>query len=131
MPRPAVVAILFAVVLSGCASGLRRPVASVEARPDADGVQHVTVDLHSFYFEPNRIVVHRGHVVELVVRNRSIVVPHNFTIADSALVVSVSKWGPGRQRVRFTPEVVGEYEFFCHVDHHAHKGMTGTLVVIP
>jgi len=127
-------AILAASVLllsAGCTSGLKRPVDSVEAVTDSRGVQRVEVDLHSFYFHPNRIVVHRGVPVELIVRNRALLVPHNLTVADSALSLSVSKWGPGSSRVRFTPQVAGEYEFFCHVHGHAKKGMTGTIVVVP
>ena len=31
--------------------------------------------------------------------------------------------------VRFTPEKPGEYPFYCGVDSHMKKGMTGTLVV--
>ena len=123
--------LLLALAPGGCASGLNRPVSSVTAKPDSAGVQHVDVDLHSYYFEPNRVVVHAGRPVELVVRNRSLVVPHNFTIADSALAVSVDKWGPGSSRVRFTPSPPGEYEFFCHVHGHAKHGMKGTLVVEP
>lgn len=130
VPWPALVA-LVGLLAAGCASGLRREGSSVSAVTGTDGIQRVAVDFHSFYFEPSRIVVHRGRPVELVVRNRSLIVPHNFTIADSALSVSVNKWGPGSRRVRFTPEVAGEYEFRCHVDHHAKKGMVGTLVVEP
>jgi plastocyanin len=115
----------------GCSSGLRRPVTSVDAVTDTQGVQRVTIDMHSFYFRPNRIVVHTGHPVELILRNRALVVPHNFTIADSAISVSANKWGPGAARVRFTPTVPGEYHFFCHVDGHSKKGMTGMLVVEP
>ncbi len=119
------------LLLAGCASGLKRPVDSVDAVTDARGVQRVEVDLHSFYFKPNRIVVHAGRPVELTVRNRSLLVPHNLTVADSALSFSVDKWGPGSAHVRFTPQAPGEYEFFCHEDHHAKKGMKGTLVVVP
>ncbi len=119
------------ILLAGCASGLRRPVISADAVIDAQGVERVEVDMHSFYFVPNRIVVHSGRPVELVVRNHALIVPHNFTVADSALSVSVGKWGPGSARVRFTPTVPGEYRFFCHEDGHAKKGMTGTLVVLP
>jgi plastocyanin len=119
------------LLLLGCASGLHRPLTSAVAVTDASGVQRIAVDLHSFYFVPNRIVVHAGRPVELVVRNRSLVVPHNFTIVDSSLSVSVDKWGPGSSRVRFTPSTPGEYEFYCHVHGHAKKGMKGTLVVEP
>jgi len=68
--------------------------------------------------------------VDLVLKNSAHLIPHNFTIADSALSMSESAW-LGTDHIRFTPEVPGEYEFFCHVDHHAKKGMTGTLVVTP
>jgi len=106
-------------------------VSSAEAVTAADGVQRVDVDLHSFYFEPNRIIVRAGRAVELVLRNRSILVPHNMTLADSTFSIDRNVWAPGAHRVRFTPRVPGEYEFFCHVGRHAAKGMKGTLVVLP
>lgn len=121
---------LVLLLVAGCSSGLKRPVASVTATPDTHGVQRVVVHMHSFYFEPNRIVVHAGQPVELVLKNSAKFVPHNFTIADSALAMSEGAW-LGTGHLRFTPAVPGEYEFFCHVDHHAKKGMTGTLVVTP
>ncbi len=127
-PRMSVAAL---VLLTGCASGLQRPVSSIDAVADPQGVQRADVDLHSFYFEPNRIVVHAGRPVELLLRNRALVVPHNFTVSDSSLAVSVDKWGPGSARVRFTPAVPGEYRFYCDEHGHAGKGMTGTLVVLP
>jgi plastocyanin len=131
MPRALMVGTLLATLLCGCTSGLNRPVVSVNAVTDDRGVQRVNVDMHSFYFKPNRIVVHSGRPVELTLRNRALIVPHNFTIAGSDVSVSVNKWGPGAKRVKFTPSTPGEYHFFCHVDHHGKKGMTGTLVVEP
>lgn len=126
----ALLAVLAGGVL-GCASGARRPAQSLELTPDASGVQRASIQLHSFYFEPNRVVVRAGHPVELTLHNHSLVVPHNFTISDSSIRVSQ---GVGRKRthvVRFTPDRPGEYEFFCHVGSHAKKGMTGSLVVVP
>ena len=122
------VALLLVVI--GCSSGLNRPVQSVTAKPDDKGVQVVVVKMHSYWFEPNRIVVQAGHPVDLVLKNSSHLIPHNFTIADSAISVSEGAW-LGSDHIRFTPAVPGEYEFFCHKDHHAKKGMTGTLVVTP
>ena len=119
------------VVLAGCSSGIGRPVVSVDATLDEAGVQRVEVDMHSFYFEPNRIVVHAGHPVELKLHNCSHIVPHNFTIAEGGLNMSESKWGWGSDRLRFTPTTPGEYRFFCHKDGHEKKGMVGTLVVLP
>ena len=126
-----IVTCLSLAVLAGCSSGIGRPVVSVDATLDAAGVQVVEVDMHSFYFEPNRIVVHAGHPVELVLHNCSHIVPHNLTISEPDLNVSESKWGWGSDHLRFTPTKPGQYRFFCHKDGHEKKGMVGTLVVEP
>ncbi len=129
-PSPILWIAAFLLLAAGCTSGLKRPVVSAELEPDAQGVQRVVVNMHSYYFEPNRILVHAGRPVELVLKNRAKLIPHNFTIADSALAMSKGAW-LGTGHLRFTPTRPGEYEFFCHVDRHAKKGMTGTLVVLP
>lgn len=132
MVRVPVVFLMVAMLTSGCTSGLKRPVSSIEAPISENGVQRVDVDLHSYYFEPNRIVVHSGKPVDVVLRNRSLIVPHNFSIRDSVLKVDVNKWGPGAAHARFTAPAPGEYRFFCDVDAHGRKhGMAGTLVVVP
>ena len=127
------VSLAFTAVLAfGCgSSGLNRPVSTLEATPDAAGVQHAKVTLHSFYFEPNRIVVHAGRPVELKIHNHALFVPHNFTISDQTVHVSQNVGGKRTHTVRFTPEAPGEYIFLCHVGSHAKKGMTGVLVVVP
>ena len=51
------IAIASLMILTGCTSGLKRPVASVELEPDPMGIQRVVVNMHGYYFEPNRIVV--------------------------------------------------------------------------
>jgi plastocyanin len=118
-------------LLCACTSGADRPVVSAEAKADTDGVQRIKVDMHSYYFEPNRIIVKAGQPVEIQLHNSSHIVPHNFTISYGDLNVSESKWGWGSDKVRFTPEKAGEYKFFCHKDSHEKKGMVGTLVVLP
>lgn len=124
--------LLLLASVTGCASsGRDRPVVTAEAVVDSKGVQRVDVYFHRYYFEPNRIIVRAGRPVEIVAHNRSWVVPHNLTIADSSLSVSVGGWGPFTRRARFIPETSGEFRFFCHVGGHAKKGMTGTLVVLP
>src|SRR5262245_59452264 len=122
------------VFLTGCSSGLNRPPSEITARPDADGVQRVTVVAHSFYFEPNRVVVKAHTPVELHVKNASFLIPHNMTCIAQQAGVEV-KEGLGlfkdSETARFTPTTPGEYPFFCAKDSHAKKGMTGTLVVVP
>jgi len=117
----------------GCASGLNRPVSEVTAKTDRDGVQRVRVVAHSFYFEPNRIVVKAGTPVELTIKNAALFVPHNFTCPhDGEGNVIEKNLGMlrGQQVARFTPVKAGEYPFYCDVDKHANKGMKGTLVVV-
>ncbi len=130
MRRIVVLALSVTAFLLACSSGVGRPVVSVDAKLDTDGVQRVKVDMHSYYFEPNRIVVHAGHPVELVLHNCSHIVPHNLTIVGGGINVDESKWGWGSDKVSFTPTTPGEYKFFCHKDSHEKKGMTGTLVVL-
>src|SRR5439155_26258588 len=57
--------LLALLLISACTSGLKRPVNEVTAKTDPQGVQRVTLETHSFYFEPNRIVVKANIPVEL------------------------------------------------------------------
>ncbi|HXS09482.1 MAG TPA: cupredoxin domain-containing protein [Candidatus Krumholzibacteria bacterium] len=120
---------LLMIVLACGSSGLNRAEISKQATVDADGVQRIDVDMHSYYFEPNKIIVKAGTPVEIKLHNCSHVVPHNFTISSGDIVASDDKWGWGTGHVRFTPTKPGEYHFFCKKDSHEKKGMTGTLIV--
>lgn len=123
------------ILVSGCGTaGSKLPVTEMTARTDASGVQVVDVDVHSFYFKPNRIVVESGKSVELVLHFKSLFVPHNLTCVDADAGISVNKSAGfmsfrRTKRARFTPTRPGEYEFFCHVGSHGKKGMKGTIVV--
>lgn len=119
----------------GCGtSGAKIGVREATARTDADGVQKVDVNVHSFYFDPNRITVEAGKPVELTLHFKPLFTPHNMTcdardagidIDRSVGIISFSH----TKRVRFTPTKPGEYDFYCGVDSHMKKGMTGTIVV--
>ena len=133
MKRPCLAALTL-VLVAGCESGLDRPVREVTAQVGSDQIQRVTVIAHSFYFDPNRIVLKRGVAVELTVKNGAMLVPHNLSCeAQDAGIEIFADVGMfhGSKTVRFTPTQAGEFHFFCHVDGHAKKGMTGTLVVLP
>ena len=120
------------LLLASCSSGLNRPVKEVTATTGTDQVQRVTITTHSFYFDPNRIVVQKGVPVELKVKNGAMFVPHDFSCMakDAGLEVDAPVgMFHGSKTVRFTPTTAGEFHFACHVDGHAKKGMTGTLVV--
>ncbi len=133
MKRLVIMGLAVATVLAGCSSGLNHPVREVTATMGPDKIQHVRVTTHSFWFEPNRIVVKRGIPVELTVRNGAFFVPHDFSCeAKDAGVAVDMRVGMfhGSKKARFTPTRDGEYHFHCDVDGHAGKGMMGTLVVV-
>lgn len=126
-------AIALAIAAAGCSSGLNRPVQEVTAQPGSDGVQHVKVTAHSYYFTPNRVVVKAGSPVELTIKNVAFGVPHNLTCFEKSAGLELSEdlgMFRGQKRVRFTPTEPGEYEFYCHVGSHSKKGMKGTFVVV-
>ena len=125
MIRARIPVVLLAALLAGCA-GTRGREVTFRAVTDTEGVQRVEVEAHSYYFQPNHIVVKAGVPVELIFHNKGFPVPHNLTI--EALHVSVGSL-IGSDHARFVPAAPGTYPFHCHVDHHAAKGMTGTLVV--
>ena len=129
------VAVLALVASAGCGTpGTKMGVQEVTARAGADGIQAVEIEVHSFYFKPNRIVVEAGKPVELTLKFKSLVTPHNLTCEHPDGGISIDKSAGilsfrRTKRARFTPMKPGEYEFFCGVGSHMAKGMTGTLVV--
>jgi len=134
LARVPMLALSLALLAAGCSSGNGRPVQEVKVVPDASGVQKVEVVAHSFWFEPNRIVVKANQPVELHVKNGGPFVPHNLTCEAPEAGIEVNE-GLGLfwdgETAKFTPTKPGEYEFFCHKDGHAKKGMKGTIVVEP
>ena len=75
-------------VLAGCGGtpGSKVGVNEVTARTGADGVQTVDIEVHSFYFKPNRIVVEAGKPVELTLKFKSLFAPHNMTCERWSIV---------------------------------------------
>ena len=128
-------AALVLVAGTGCGtSGHEIGIREATARTGSDGVQLVDVDVHSYYFDPNRILVEAGRPVELVLHFKPIVTPHNLTCEHPEAGISIDKSigiisFDHTKNVRFTPIKPGTYEFFCGVGGHAKKGMTGTIVV--
>jgi len=123
------------VAAAGCGtSGTKIGVREATAHSDPDGVQRLDVNVHSFYFSPNRITVESGKPVDLTLHFKSLFTPHNMScnapeagiqIDRSIGIISFDH----SKHVRFTPTKSGEYEFYCGVDGHMRKGMTGTIVV--
>ena len=118
---------------AGCSSGFNHPVQEVTASRGADRIQRIQVTTHTFWFEPNRLVVTRGIPVELTIRNGAFLVPHDFSCDAKEAGIDVDQRVGvfhGSKVVRFTPTQTGEFHFHCDVDSHAKKGMMGMLVVV-
>lgn len=131
-----VLAVGLAVVLtSGCGtSGSKIPVSEMTATTDASGVQKVTVEIHSFYFKPSRIIVKSGVPVDMTFKFKNLFTPHNFTCNGEEAGIQIDKSAGfmsfnRTKELKFTPTKAGEYPFYCGVDSHMKKGMTGTIVV--
>jgi plastocyanin len=129
------VATALMVGLAGCGtSGTKIGVREATAHADTDGVQRVDVNVHSFYFDPNRITVDAGKPVDLTLHFKPIFTPHNMTCDAKDAGIQIDKSigiisFAHSKHVLFTPTKAGEYPFYCGVDSHMKKGMTGTIVV--
>ena len=128
-------AALIGIGAAGCGtSGAKIGVREMTAHADTDGVQRVSVNVHSFYFDPNRINVEAGKPVEITLHFKPIFTPHNFSCDSPEAGIQIDKSigiisFKHTKRVRFTPTKAGEYDFYCGVDSHMKKGMTGKIVV--
>ena len=120
---------------AGCGtSGAKIGVREATAHADADGVQRVDVNVHSYYFDPNRITVEEGKPVEVVLHFKPLFTPHNMTCEAKDAGIDIDKSisfisFDHTKHVRFTPTKEGEFPFYCGVGSHMKKGMTGTIVV--
>jgi len=111
---PAGACVVALAAIAGCSSGLNKPVKEVTAAV-TDSVQRVTIKAHTYWFDPNRVVLKAGKEVELKVKNGSFFVPHNLTCFEKDAGIEVSAnvgmfWGG--KTVKFTPTQPGEYEFY-------------------
>jgi plastocyanin domain-containing protein len=119
-------------LLSACTtSGAKLPVSEGTASIGNDNTQSIDLRVESFFFKPGRIVVYADLPVRLTLKSGAFIIPHNFTLYAPEAGIDINQnIGHGKTVVvTFTPTKPGEYPFSCGKDHHAQKGMTGTLVV--
>ena len=117
---------------SGCASSGRERLPSLGVAELAGDTQVARLKLDSHYFEPSRLRVQVGVPVRLVLENDSLITGHNFSLFAPDANLEINAYVPARQRVtvQFLPEKAGDFSFYCNIDDHAEKGMTGTLEVV-
>ncbi|MEK7513257.1 MAG: cupredoxin domain-containing protein [Patescibacteria group bacterium] len=81
----------------------------------------------NFRFSPDTITVKKGQPIRITLT--SVDMPHNFVVDE--LGVKGEIFQPGQTgNTDFTPDKIGEFEFYCAVGQHRQKGMVGKLKVI-
>lgn len=106
-------------------------------KPDADGVQRITLTSGSYFFKPSRIVVKANVPVELLASRESGITPHNLVIeAQEAGVMVDQELATEPKKIVFTAAKPGRYPFYCSkklpfMAGHREKGMEGVLEVVP
>lgn len=108
--------------------------ATLVVEPSADGVQRATIMMESYSYVPDHLVLQVGSPVELILENKSWLVPHNFILqdADAGLRLEADIAGGDRATLRFTPTRSGTGTFFCDkkllfFKSHRHRGMEGQI----
>lgn len=103
---------------------------------DKDGVQRVEIEGSGYFFNPNRIIVKVSVPVELKVKKKPGVVPHDIVMnsPEAGMDFKVSMREEA-QIIRFTPTKTGIFPFYCSkkllfFESHREKGMEGALEVI-
>ena len=124
-----------AVTLGASIATAQEPASPV--KPDADGVQRITLTSGSYFFKPGRIVVKANVPVELLASRESGITPHNLVIqAQEAGVMVDQELATDPKKIVFTATKPGKYPFYCSkklpfMAGHREKGMEGVLEVVP
>jgi plastocyanin domain-containing protein len=109
---------------------------SFTAGIDSDGVQRVDILGGEYFFKPDHIIVNVNVPVELKVRKKSLLTPHNIIMNEPETgIVFKESFGKKPHVIRFTPKETGTFPFYCDkkllfFKSHREKGMEGILEVI-
>ena len=108
--------------------------ATVEGLSDGDqvqegediGIEIVSIEAGSFYFEPNEIRVSVGDTVRIEMTASDAM--HDFVVDELGINIPVTTSG-STGIVEFVASEAGEYEYYCSISDHRQRGQTGTLIV--
>ena len=105
-------------------------------QPDNDNIQRATINLESYVFAPNQLIVQKGIPVELTLQNNSFLVPHNFLLdsPEGERLVDAEVSSGESEKVQFTLTKPGAYPFYCDKEllffpKHREEGMEGSILV--
>ena len=107
-----------------------------KAAIDKDGVQRVEVIGGEYFFEPYHIIVKINVPVELTVRKKPGIVPHDMIVnAPEAGINFKEDLSKEPKVIKFTPKKTGKYPVYCSkkllfFKSHKERGMEGLLEVV-
>jgi len=106
------------------------------ATVNSGGVQVVEMVAGGYYFDPNLVIVKVNVPVELRVRKKAGMIPHDITIdaADAGVHINEDLGTDGKS-IKFTFTKTGEYAFYCSqkplfLKSHREHGMEGKFQVL-
>lgn len=110
-----------------------QPITNKVPAPDSIGVDEmivenniVEIEAGSFYYKPSTLTLKKGEKVTL--RFKAVDMMHDLNVDELALKIPVTKSG-NEVSIEFTPEKVGEFEYYCSVGQHRKNGQVGKLIV--
>lgn len=107
-----------------------------KAAIDKDGVQRGEVTGGEYFFEPYHIIVKINVPVELTVRKKPGIVPHDIIVnAPEAGINFKEDLSKEPKIIKFTPKKTGKYPIYCSkkllfFKSHRERGMEGMIEVI-
>lgn len=107
-----------------------------KAAIDKDGIQRAEITGGEYFFEPYHIIVKINVPVELRVRKKPGIVPHDIIVnAPEAGINFKEDLSKESKVIKFTPKKTGKYPVYCSkkllfFKSHRERGMEGLLEVI-
>lgn len=107
-----------------------------KAAIDKDGIQRAEITGGEYFFEPYHIIVKINVPVELTVRKKPGIVPHDIIVnAPEAGINFKEDLSKESKVIKFTPKKTGKYPVYCSkkllfFKSHRERGMEGLLEVI-
>ena len=107
-----------------------------KAAIDKDGIQRAEITGGEYFFEPYHIIVKINVPVELMVRKKPGIVPHDIIVnAPEAGINFKEDLSKEPKIIKFTPKKTGKYPIYCSkkllfFKSHRERGMEGMIEVI-
>lgn len=107
-----------------------------KATIDNDGVQKVKILAGNYFFNPDYIIVKVNIPVELTIMKEPGITPHDFVIKEPEAGIDINEsLGTEAKIIKFTPNKVGKYPFYCpkkllFFKSHREQGMEGIIEVV-